>query len=66
MLLNFTGDKTIQDFMNKTYGKNFTYRQFAPLFKADKFNPDEWADLFFKAGAKLVYNAIKINIALGT
>lgn len=40
--------------MKKTYGENFTYRDFAPLFKAELFDPAEWADLFKKSGARYV------------
>jgi alpha-L-fucosidase len=38
----------------KTYGehKKFGYKDFIPMFKAEKFDPDEWLDLFEKAGAK--------------
>ena len=43
-----------QDFHNRVFGANFEYRQFAPLFKAELFNPDQWADLFQRAGAKYV------------
>ena len=40
----------------KTYGKHreFGYKDFIPMFKAEKFNADEWAELFRKAGAKYV------------
>lgn len=40
----------------KTYGphKEFGYKDFIPLFKAEKFSADAWADLFQKAGAKYV------------
>ena len=40
----------------KTYGphKDFGYKDFIPLFKAEKFDAAEWADLFRKAGAKFV------------
>ncbi|MFD2567065.1 alpha-L-fucosidase [Pseudotenacibaculum haliotis] len=41
-------------FMRNTYGQNFTYKDFAPLFKAELFDPNEWADFFKKAGAKYV------------
>ena len=37
-----------------TYGENFDYKQFAPMFKAEKFNPDQWADLFVRSGARYV------------
>jgi alpha-L-fucosidase len=30
----------------------FGYHDFVPLFKAENFNPDEWADLFQQAGAR--------------
>ena len=40
----------------KTYGphKDFGYKDFIPLFKAEKFSADAWAALFQKAGAKYV------------
>jgi len=38
----------------KTYGADFKYQQFAPMFKAEKFKPDQWAALFEKAGARYV------------
>jgi len=38
----------------KTYGhpSKFGYKDFIPMFKAEKFNPDEWAELFKEAGAQ--------------
>ncbi len=36
----------------KTYGEDFGYKDFIPMFKAEKFDADEWADLFKKAGAR--------------
>ncbi|MCC8169303.1 MAG: alpha-L-fucosidase [Oscillospiraceae bacterium] len=40
----------------KTYGahKDFGYKDFIPMFKAEKFDPDEWAELFKNAGAEYV------------
>lgn len=40
----------------KTYGTHdkFGYKDFIPMFDAPKFDPDAWADLFQKAGAKYV------------
>lgn len=40
----------------KTYGdhKDFGYKDFIPMFKAEKFDAAEWADTFEKAGAKFV------------
>ena len=38
----------------ETYGKHteFGYKDFVPMFKAEKFDADEWATLFKEAGAK--------------
>lgn len=40
----------------KTYGElaKFGYKDFIPMFKAEKFSPTEWARLFAKSGAKYV------------
>jgi alpha-L-fucosidase len=40
----------------KTWGdqKEFGYKDFVPLFKAEKFDPIEWIDLFKKSGARYV------------
>jgi alpha-L-fucosidase len=40
----------------ETYGpqSKFGYKDFIPLFKADKFDPAAWAELFRKAGAKYI------------
>ena len=34
--------------------KEFGYKDFVPMFKAEKFNAKEWIDLFKKSGAKYV------------
>ncbi len=49
-----TGNKLFTDFHNKYFGENFSYADFAPMFKAEYFNPDAWAELFKDAGAKYV------------
>lgn len=38
------------------YGKHkdFGYKDFIPMFKAENFNADEWAELFMEAGAKYI------------
>jgi len=41
-------------FHEETYGKDFKYEQFAPMFKAELFNPDQWAEIFAASGAKYV------------
>ncbi len=38
----------------KTYGKDFEYENFADMWKAENWNPEEWAELFKEAGAKYV------------
>ena len=40
----------------KTYGahKDLGYKDFIPMFTAEKFDADEWADLFKEAGARYV------------
>lgn len=38
----------------KTYGKDFKYTDFADLWKAENWNPENWVDLFRQAGAKYV------------
>src|SRR5436190_19997657 len=39
-----------------TYGpqKQFGYKDFIPQFKAEKYDPSHWAELFRSAGAKFV------------
>ena len=40
----------------ETFGPQniFGYKDFIPMFKAEKFNADQWADLFKRSGAKYV------------
>ncbi len=44
----------IYEYHRETYGTSFGYKDFIPLFKAEKFNPVEWAVLFNQAGARYV------------
>jgi alpha-L-fucosidase len=41
-------------FHQATYGEKFQYQDFAPLFKAELFDPDLWADIFHRSGARYV------------
>lgn len=41
-------------FHQKTYGEDFKYEDFAPRFTAEMWDPDFWADLFVRSGAKYV------------
>lgn len=42
----------VRDFHHRVYGEDFEYREFAPLFKAELYDPDEWAQIFRRSGAK--------------
>ncbi|MBC8035097.1 MAG: alpha-L-fucosidase [Chitinophagaceae bacterium] len=46
--------KAVKSFHDKIYGKDFTYDQFAPQFKAELFDPVQWANIFKNSGAKYV------------
>ncbi len=43
-----------QQHHHATYGENFAYEDFAPIFNREcqKWNPAEWGELFSRAGAK--------------
>jgi alpha-L-fucosidase len=43
-----------QEYHEANYGpiEKFGYHDFIPMFTAEKFDPEEWADLFQNAGAK--------------
>ena len=36
------------------YGKDFSYEDFLPMWKAENWQPQKWAELFRKSGAKYV------------
>ena len=40
------------EFMKKNYAPNFQYQDFAPMFKAELWDPVKWANLFKQAGAR--------------
>jgi alpha-L-fucosidase len=46
--------KDFMAFHNKNYGSSFAYEQFEPMFKAEMFDPNQWADVFKKSGARYV------------
>lgn len=50
----YVPDHPIRKYHEETYGPldEFGYKDFISMFTADKFNADEWADLFQKAGAQ--------------
>ena len=41
-------------FHKRIYGADFPYQSFAPIFRAELFNPDQWADVFARSGARYV------------
>jgi alpha-L-fucosidase len=42
------------DFHKRVYGAGFEYKDFAPRFRAEMFDPDQWADIFARSGAKYI------------
>jgi len=42
------------NFHDRTHGANVTYADFATQFRAEHFDPAQWADLFKKSGARYV------------
>ncbi len=49
-----SGHTEVTQFHNRVYGENFSYADFATLFKTELFNAGKWAELFKNAGAKYV------------
>ncbi|XP_075744384.1 tissue alpha-L-fucosidase-like [Rhipicephalus microplus] len=47
-------DPPLVDFMRRNYKPGFKYQDFAPQFTAEFFDPERWADIFAKSGAKYV------------
>ena len=41
-------------FHQKQYGADYDYARFAPQFRAELFDPDHWAEVFLRSGAKYV------------
>lgn len=56
-----TKDELVVKFMEKNYPQGFTYADFAPMFKAELFDPQQWADIFEASGAKLVDPMIQFH-----
>ena len=49
-----SGDTARLRYHEENYGKDFPYRGFNDLFKANDYDPDQWARLFKRSGAKYV------------
>ncbi len=56
MYLKNADNNKVYEHHKNTYGehKDFGYRDFVPMFKAEKFDASEWAELFSEAGARFV------------
>ena len=48
------GDTARLRYHEENYGKDFPYWKFIDLFKPDHYDPDKWATLFKRSGAKYV------------
>ncbi len=46
--------KDFTAFHDKNYGPGFSYPQFEPIFKAEMFDPQQWAQVFRNSGARYV------------
>lgn len=55
---NITNDKAKNgpwwQYHARTYGEDFPYASFAPMFKAELYDPNQWADIFQRSGARYV------------
>ncbi|HYW78473.1 MAG TPA: alpha-L-fucosidase, partial [Thermoguttaceae bacterium] len=49
------------DFYTQHYGDSFDYKQFGEKFTAERWDPDDWAQLFADAGARYVSFAVKYH-----
>jgi len=49
-------DSPVYNYHREKYGQQdvFGYKDFIPLFKAERFDADEWAEIFKKSGARYV------------
>jgi alpha-L-fucosidase len=51
---NQKADNVWWQYHKQNYGENFDYSAFAPMFRAELFEPAQWADVFQRSGAKYV------------
>ena len=47
-------DNVWWQFHKANYGETFDYQDFAPLFRAELFDADKWADIFARSGARYI------------
>jgi alpha-L-fucosidase len=48
------GGAATWDFHKRVYGAGFEYKDFAPQFRAEMFEPERWAQVFERSGAKYI------------
>src|SRR5690349_15457247 len=48
------GQKDFKAFHDKNYGKDFPYQNFESSFKAELFDPAQWAGVFKRSGARYI------------
>ena len=46
--------RLFRDYHDNMYGADFKYQDFAPMFKAQHWDPEQWAGIFKDAGARYV------------
>ena len=44
----------VTEFHAENYGADFKYREFAPMFRAEMWDPAEWANIFRRSGAEYI------------
>ncbi|MHB9006954.1 MAG: alpha-L-fucosidase [Limisphaerales bacterium] len=47
-------DNVWWQFHKANYGEKFAYQDFAPMFRAELFDANQWADIFARSGAKYI------------
>ncbi|MBN1123567.1 MAG: alpha-L-fucosidase [Sedimentisphaerales bacterium] len=55
----FDDKQNLQDnewstFHKEYYGSDFAYKDFAKMFTCEMYDPDQWADIFYRSGAKYI------------
>ena len=46
--------EAVKEFHARVYGNNFAYEDFRPLFTCELFEPEQWAKIFKRSGARYV------------
>jgi alpha-L-fucosidase len=49
-----TGHAEVRAFHDRVYGATFAYQDFAPLFRGELFDPQQWAGVLKQSGARYV------------